>query len=168
MVVKPGLVRADFTRKRSHSKPAVQEGSGCMSREKKKKSLLMHAAGLAARGLLKRRIVRSERDLALLQAQDGRRSRAKVKKSVADAALYHALGGKASRESLQVKGRQQAVKKVAAASAKEAGGRKALKKAAAVSAAGVVVHKKRHRLVRRLLGAPILLLGRALIKKKKG
>lgn len=142
-----------------------------MSREKKKKSLLMHAAGLAARGLLKRRIVRSERDLALLQAQDGRRSRAKaakVKKSVADAALYHALGGKASRESLQAKGRQQAVKKVAAASVKQAGGRKALKRAAAVSAAGVVVHKKRHRLVRRLLGAPILLLGRALIKKKKG
>ena len=81
-----------------------------------------------------------------------------------DTALYHALGGKASRESLQEKAMKKALK--------EEGRKKALKEAAALSVAAAAVHKnkkrKRHRLVRRVLGAPLkILVLSAVVGKKK-
>lgn len=124
-----------------------------MARKKKKKSLLRMAAGLAARGLLKKQIVKKEQVRAaapvkgrngILPLKSGKPE--KPGKPVMATALYHALGGKASKEKLQEKGRK-----------------KALKQAAAVSAAAVVVHEKRkkHRLIRRILTAPVRLLALA-------
>ena len=131
-----------------------------MARKKKKKSLLMMAAGLALRGVLKKRIVKKEQVRAaapvksggsILPLKSGKPET--LGKPVVATALYHALGGKASKEKLQEEGRK-----------------KALKHAAAVSAAAVVVHKKRkrHRLIRRILGVPVKLIAlTALIGKKK-
>ena len=130
---------------------AVQEGSECMSRKKKKKSLVMKGAGLAARILLEKRIVKKEQKRASARAEGGRSAlQARVKKPVLDEALYHALGGKASNESLKLKAARKALKQ------KEAS-------AAAVSAKG----RKKHGPIRKILRAQALLLGRALVKKKK-
>ena len=124
------------------------------------------AAGLALRGVLKKRIVKKEQVRAaahvksggsILPLKSGKSGKTgkpgKPGKPVMATALYHALGGKASKEKLQEEGRK-----------------KALKHAAAVSAAAVVVHKKRkrHRLIRRILGVPVKLIAlTALIGKKK-
>ena len=124
------------------------------------------AAGLALRGGLKKQIVKKEQvrasapvkgGLGILPLKSGKTGKTgkpgKSGKPVMATALYHALGGKASKEQLQEKGRK-----------------KALKRAAAVSAAAVVVHKKRkrHRLIRRILGVPVKLIAlTALISKKK-
>ncbi len=123
----------------------------------------MTAAGLALRGALKKRIVNKEqiraaapvnsgaRILPLKSGKSGKPER--PGKPVLSTALYHALGGKASKEQLREKGRKEA-----------------LKSAAAVSAAAAVVHKKRkrHSLVRRILGAPLKLAAlTALTRKKK-
>ena len=134
-----------------------------MSRKKKKKSLLRMAAGLALRGVLKKRIVKKEQVRAaapvksggsILPLKSGKSGKPETTgKPVVATALYHALGGKASKEKLQEEGRK-----------------KALKHAAAVSAAAVDVHKKRkrHRLIRRILGVPVKLIAlTALIGKKK-
>ena len=78
---------------------------------KKKKSLVWKAAGLAARGVLKRRIVEKEQVRAAAPAKSGRGILpAKAGKPVVDTALYHALGGKASKESLQEKAMKKALK----------------------------------------------------------
>ena len=140
-----------------------------MARKKKKKSLLMMAAGLALRGVLKKRIVKKEQVRAAAPVKSGGsilplKSEKSGKperpgKPVVATALYHALGGKASKEQLREKGRKEA-----------------LKHAAAVSAAAVVVHKKRkrHSLVRRILSAPLklaaltALTGKKKSKKRKG
>ena len=101
---------------------------------KKKKSLVWKAAGLAARGVLKRRIVEKEQVRAAAPAKRGRGILpAKAGKPVVDTALYHALGGKASKESLQEKAMKKALK--------EEGRKKALKVAAAISVAAAAVHK---------------------------
>ena len=119
---------------------------------KKKKSLVWKAAGLAARRVLKRRIVEKEQVRAAAPAKSGRGILpAKAGKPVVDTALYHALGGKDSKESLQ---------------------EKAMKEAAVVSVDAAVAHKnkkrKRHRLVRRVLGAPLkILVLSAVVGKKK-
>ncbi len=123
-----------------------------MSQKKKKKPLVMGAAGLAARLLLRKRIVRREADRAA--AQTHKRPGivpVKLKKPEADAALYHALGGKASKDSL-----------------KKAGAKKALRKAAVTAAAASAVHRKKRGVIRKILRLQALLLGRALLKKKKG
>lgn len=109
-----------------------------MARKKKKKSLLRIAAGLAARELLKKRIVKKEQIRATAPVKSGARIQPLGSgksgkpetpgKPVMSTAFYHALGGKASKEKLQ-----------------EIGRKKALKQAAAVSAAAVDVHKKRKR-----------------------
>lgn len=112
----------------------------------------MGAAGLAARLLLRKRIVRREADRAA--AQTHKRPGivpVKLKKPEADAALYHALGGKASKDSL-----------------KKAGAKKALRKAAVTAAAASAVHRKKRGVIRKILRLQALLLGRALLKKKKG
>lgn len=125
--------------------------------------MLMTAAGLALRGALKKRIVKKEQIRAaapvksgagILPLKSGKSGKPeRPGKPVAATALYHALGGKASNEQLQEKGRKEA-----------------LKRAAAVSAAAVVVHKnrKKHKLIPRILGAPLKLAAlTALIRKKK-
>lgn len=140
-----------------------------MARKKKKKSLIRMAAGLALRGVLKKQIVKKEQvrasapvkgGLGILPLKSGKTGKTgkpgKSGKPVMATALYHALGGKASKEQLQEKGRK-----------------KALKRAAAVSAAAVVVHKRRQRrrLVHRILTAPVKLIALAALigkgKKKK-
>ena len=132
---------------------------------KKKKSLVWKAAGLAARGVLKRRIVEKEQVRVAAPAKSGRGILpAQAGKPVVDTALYHALGGKDSKESLQEKAMKKALK--------EEGRKKALKEAAALSVAAAAVHKnkkrKRHRLVRRVLGAPLkILVLSAVVGKKK-
>lgn len=123
-----------------------------MSQKKKKKPLVLGAAGLAARVLLRKRIVQREADRAAAQTHEKRGIvPVKLNKTAADAALYHALGGKASRDSL-----------------KKAGARKALRKAAVTAAAASVVPRKKPGVIRKILRLQALLLGRALLKKKKG
>ena len=132
---------------------------------KKKKSLVWKAAGLAAREVLKKRIIDKEQVRAAAPAKSGRGILpAKAGKPVVDTALYHALGGKDSKESLQEKAMKKALK--------EEGGKKAMKEAAVVSVDAAVAHKnkkrKRHRLVRRVLGAPLkILVLSAVVGKKK-
>lgn len=121
-----------------------------MARKKKKQSLVRKAAGLALRGILRKRIIEKEKVRAAAPVKS-RRGILPVKsgKPVMDAALYHALGGKASTEKLQEKGRKEA-----------------LKRAAAVSAAAVIVHKKRRRRIRRILGAPVKLIALANVVRR--
>lgn len=122
-----------------------------MARKKKKKSLLLTGAGLAARILLEKRIIKKEQKRAAARAEGGRSAlQARVKKPVLDEALYHALGGKASNDSLKLKAARKALKQ------KEAS-------AAAVSAEP----RKNPGLGRKILRAQAGLLGRALVKKKK-
>lgn len=112
---------------------------------------MMKGAGLAARILLEKRIVKKEQKRASARAEGGRRAlQAKVKKPVLDEALYHALGGKASNDSLKLKA-----------------AKKALKQKDASAAAVSTEHRKKHGLVRKILWAQAVLLGRALVKKKK-
>ena len=82
-----------------------------MARKKKKKSLLLTGAGLAARILLEKRIIKKEQKRAAARAEGGRSAlQARVKKPVLDEALYHALGGKASNDSLKLKAARKALK----------------------------------------------------------
>jgi Arc/MetJ family transcription regulator len=122
-----------------------------MARKTKKKPLMMGAAGLVARALLRKRIVQREADRAAAQTTKNR-SIAPVKagKAAVDAALYHALGGKASEESL-----------------KKEGAKKALRKADVTADSAAVIHRKKRGVFRRFLRLQALLLGRALLKKKK-
>ena len=89
-----------------------------MARKKKKKSLIRMAAGLALRGVLKKQIVKKEQvrasapvkgGLGILPLKSGKTGKTgkpgKSGKPVMATALYHALGGKASKEQLQEKGR---------------------------------------------------------------
>ena len=82
-----------------------------MARKKKKKSLLLTGAGLAARIILEKRIIKKEQKRAAARAEGGRSAlQARVKKPVLDEALYHALGGKASNDSLKLKAARKALK----------------------------------------------------------
>lgn len=137
----------------------VREGSEYMAR--KKKSIVRKAAGLAARELLKKQIIEKEQVRAaapagsrrgILPAKSGKPGNSG--KTAVYTALYHALGGKASKESLREKGREKAMKKAL----KEEGRKKPLKKTAAVSAAAVVAHKKWYGRVHRILGVSVRLL----------
>lgn len=126
----------------------VQEGGGRMSRKTKKKSPVMRAAAFAARVLLMKRIAGRAQDQAAAQTQK-RRSivPAKVKRAAVDAALIHALGGKAARVSSKKKGAGKALRK------------------AAVTAAAPIVRPKKRSAFHRFLRMQALLLGKALLKK---
>ena len=89
-----------------------------MARKKKKKSLLLTGAGLAARIILEKRIIKKEQKRAAARAEGGRSAlQARVKKPVLDEALYHALGGKASNDSLKLKAARKALKQKEASAA---------------------------------------------------